>query len=94
MKNVAQRFPVLGCLPIFPLVCLSQFANVVVQHTTLSLMSFLLKRAQRNMELCLDRSVWLASDLYTPATMQDFTQQYREALGKVTHRTSHSSTGR
>uniref|UniRef100_A0A8K9WWA8 Nucleolar pre-ribosomal-associated protein 1 C-terminal domain-containing protein n=1 Tax=Oncorhynchus mykiss TaxID=8022 RepID=A0A8K9WWA8_ONCMY len=67
------------------------FANVVVQHTTLSLMSFLLKRAQRNMELCLDRSVWLASDLYTPATMQDFTQQYREALGKVTHRTSHSS---
>uniref|UniRef100_A0A8K9X1B1 URB1 ribosome biogenesis homolog n=1 Tax=Oncorhynchus mykiss TaxID=8022 RepID=A0A8K9X1B1_ONCMY len=59
------------------------FANVVVQHTTLSLMSFLLKRAQRNMELCLDRSVWLASDLYTPATMQDFTQQYREALGKV-----------
>ncbi|XP_038829651.1 nucleolar pre-ribosomal-associated protein 1 [Salvelinus namaycush] len=59
------------------------FANAVVQHTTLSLMSFLLKRAQRNMELCLDRSVWLASDLYTPATMEDFTQQYREALGKV-----------
>uniref|UniRef100_A0A8C7M8M0 URB1 ribosome biogenesis homolog n=1 Tax=Oncorhynchus kisutch TaxID=8019 RepID=A0A8C7M8M0_ONCKI len=59
------------------------FANAVVQHTTLSLMSFLLKRAQRNIELCLDRSVWLASDLYTPATMQDFTQQYREALGKV-----------
>lgn len=59
------------------------FANAVVQHTTLSLMPFLLKRAQRNMELCLDRSVWLASDLYTPATMEDFTQQYREALGKV-----------
>uniref|UniRef100_A0A673WIU3 URB1 ribosome biogenesis homolog n=1 Tax=Salmo trutta TaxID=8032 RepID=A0A673WIU3_SALTR len=59
------------------------FANAVVQHTTLSLMSFLLKRAQRNMELCLDRSVWLASDLYSPATMEDFTQQYREALGKV-----------
>uniref|UniRef100_A0A673W779 URB1 ribosome biogenesis homolog n=1 Tax=Salmo trutta TaxID=8032 RepID=A0A673W779_SALTR len=53
------------------------------RHTTLSLMSFLLKRAQRNMELCLDRSVWLASDLYSPATMEDFTQQYREALGKV-----------
>eukprot|EP00063_Salmo_salar_P096055 XP_014070890.1 PREDICTED: nucleolar pre-ribosomal-associated protein 1-like [Salmo salar] len=80
------------------------FANAVVQHTTLSLMPFLLKRAQRNMELCLDRSVWLASDLYTPATMEDFTQQYREALGKVTdftqryrevtYRTSHSGTGR
>uniref|UniRef100_A0A8K9WXR5 URB1 ribosome biogenesis homolog n=1 Tax=Oncorhynchus mykiss TaxID=8022 RepID=A0A8K9WXR5_ONCMY len=66
-----------------PPVCNKAFFTQGINHTTLSLMSFLLKRAQRNMELCLDRSVWLASDLYTPATMQDFTQQYREALGKV-----------
>ncbi|KAK6296276.1 hypothetical protein J4Q44_G00339890 [Coregonus suidteri] len=59
------------------------FTNAVVQHTTLSLMSFLLKRAQRNIEFCLDRSVWLGSDLYTPANMEDFIQQYSEALGKV-----------
>uniref|UniRef100_A0A8C7M8L1 URB1 ribosome biogenesis homolog n=1 Tax=Oncorhynchus kisutch TaxID=8019 RepID=A0A8C7M8L1_ONCKI len=66
-----------------PPVCNKAFFTQGINHTTLSLMSFLLKRAQRNIELCLDRSVWLASDLYTPATMQDFTQQYREALGKV-----------
>uniref|UniRef100_A0A673W7V6 URB1 ribosome biogenesis homolog n=1 Tax=Salmo trutta TaxID=8032 RepID=A0A673W7V6_SALTR len=66
-----------------PPVCNKAFFTQGINHTTLSLMSFLLKRAQRNMELCLDRSVWLASDLYSPATMEDFTQQYREALGKV-----------
>ncbi|CAB1349349.1 unnamed protein product, partial [Coregonus sp. 'balchen'] len=59
------------------------FTNAVVQHTTLSLMSFLLKRALRNIEFCQDRSVWLGSDLYTPANMEDFIQQYSEALGKV-----------
>ncbi|KAJ7990103.1 hypothetical protein DPEC_G00296820 [Dallia pectoralis] len=59
------------------------FSNMVVQHTTLSLMSFLLKRAHRNIEFCLDHSVWLNSDIYTPAAMEEFVQLYREAVAKV-----------
>uniref|UniRef100_A0A6Q2ZJM4 URB1 ribosome biogenesis homolog n=1 Tax=Esox lucius TaxID=8010 RepID=A0A6Q2ZJM4_ESOLU len=59
------------------------FSNMVVQHTTLSLMSFLLKRAWRNIEFCLDPSVWINSDVYTPAAMEEFVQLYREAFAKV-----------
>ncbi|KAG5837485.1 hypothetical protein ANANG_G00239760 [Anguilla anguilla] len=57
--------------------------NAVVQHTTLSLVSFILRRAQKNMEHCLDRAVWQSSEIYTPAMMEDFVQQYREALSKI-----------
>ncbi|KAG7471205.1 hypothetical protein MATL_G00121940 [Megalops atlanticus] len=58
-------------------------ANTVVQHTTLSLVSFILKRAQKNMEHCLDKSVWQSSEIYSPDMMEDFVQQYREALSKI-----------
>ncbi|XP_048837200.1 nucleolar pre-ribosomal-associated protein 1 [Brienomyrus brachyistius] len=58
-------------------------ANTVVKHTALSLLSFILRRAQKNIEHCLDRAVWQRSELYTPAMMEDFVQQYREALSKV-----------
>ncbi|KAJ8391476.1 hypothetical protein AAFF_G00089500 [Aldrovandia affinis] len=57
--------------------------NPVVQHTTLSLVSFILRRAQKNMEHCLNSSVWQSSEVYTPAMMEDFVQQYREALSKI-----------
>ncbi|XP_041920011.1 nucleolar pre-ribosomal-associated protein 1 isoform X1 [Alosa sapidissima] len=57
--------------------------NTVVQHTTLSMASFILKRALKNIEHCLDKSVWQCSDIYTPAMMEDFVQLYREALSKV-----------
>ncbi|KAJ8256698.1 hypothetical protein COCON_G00188500 [Conger conger] len=57
--------------------------NAVVQHTTLSLVSFLLRRAHRNMEHCLDGALWRSSEIYTPAMMEDFVQLHREALSKI-----------
>ncbi|XP_048016358.1 LOW QUALITY PROTEIN: nucleolar pre-ribosomal-associated protein 1 [Megalobrama amblycephala] len=57
--------------------------NVVVQHTTLSLLAFILKRAQKNIEHCLDRTAWESSDIYSPAVMEEFVQLYREALSKI-----------
>ncbi|TDH14693.1 hypothetical protein EPR50_G00022920 [Perca flavescens] len=58
-------------------------ANTAVQLTTLSLMNFILKRANRNMEYLLDESEWLSSDVYTVGMMGDLVQQYREALSKI-----------
>ncbi|KAA0701697.1 Nucleolar pre-ribosomal-associated protein 1 [Triplophysa tibetana] len=57
--------------------------NVVVQHTTLSLLVFILKRAQKNIEHCLDKRVWETSDIYNPAMMEEFVQLFREALSKI-----------
>ncbi|XP_063062000.1 nucleolar pre-ribosomal-associated protein 1 [Engraulis encrasicolus] len=57
--------------------------NTVVQHTTLSMASFILKRALKNIEHCQDKSVWQCSDTYTPAMMEEFVQLYREDLSKV-----------
>ncbi|XP_077063759.1 nucleolar pre-ribosomal-associated protein 1 [Siphateles boraxobius] len=74
----------------FPSVCNKVFFtqglnihNLVVQHTTLSLLVFILKRAQKNIELCLDKSAWESSDVHSPAEMQEFVQLYREALSKI-----------
>ncbi|KAL0972733.1 hypothetical protein UPYG_G00194060 [Umbra pygmaea] len=58
-------------------------SNYVVQQKTLSLMLFFLKRAQSNVEFCLNHSVWMSSDVYTPASMEEFVQLYGEALSKV-----------
>uniref|UniRef100_A0A667XRF8 URB1 ribosome biogenesis homolog n=1 Tax=Myripristis murdjan TaxID=586833 RepID=A0A667XRF8_9TELE len=55
----------------------------VMQHTALSMTSFILKRAQKNMEYLLDKSVWLRSDVYSPDMMEDLVQQYRETLSKI-----------
>lgn len=57
--------------------------NLVVQHTTLSLLVFILKRAQKNIERCLDKPAWESSDVHSPAVMEEFVQLYREALSKV-----------
>ncbi|XP_073718907.1 nucleolar pre-ribosomal-associated protein 1 isoform X1 [Misgurnus anguillicaudatus] len=57
--------------------------NLVVQHTTLSLLAFILNRAQKNIEYCLDKTVWESSDIYSPAMMEEFVQLYREALSKT-----------
>ncbi|XP_030633813.1 nucleolar pre-ribosomal-associated protein 1 [Chanos chanos] len=77
-------------LTSLPPVCTKAFftqglslSNTVVQHTTLSFMAFILKRAQKNIEYCLDASVWQNSDIYTPALMEEFVALYREALSKV-----------
>ncbi|XP_066555925.1 nucleolar pre-ribosomal-associated protein 1 [Amia ocellicauda] len=58
-------------------------ANNVAKHTTLSLVSFILKRALKNIEYAQDKTVWLGSDIYSVSMMEDFVQQYREALSKI-----------
>ncbi|KAM9318532.1 nucleolar pre-ribosomal-associated protein 1 [Pholidichthys leucotaenia] len=51
--------------------------------TTLSVVHFILTRASKNVDYLLDRSVWLSSNVYSPDTMEDLVQQYREALSKI-----------
>ncbi|XP_059824654.1 nucleolar pre-ribosomal-associated protein 1 [Hypanus sabinus] len=58
------------------------FANKVVQQTTLSLLAFVLKRALKNIEHCLNEELWQHSEIYTPSAMEDFAQQFREILSK------------
>uniref|UniRef100_A0A4W3JRC6 URB1 ribosome biogenesis homolog n=1 Tax=Callorhinchus milii TaxID=7868 RepID=A0A4W3JRC6_CALMI len=57
--------------------------NKAVQHTTLSLLAFVLKRALKNIEHCLNEDEWENSEIYTPSVMKDVAQQYREAVGKL-----------
>uniref|UniRef100_A0A3B4ZKD7 URB1 ribosome biogenesis homolog n=1 Tax=Stegastes partitus TaxID=144197 RepID=A0A3B4ZKD7_9TELE len=57
--------------------------NQAVQLTTLSMVNFILKRANKNMEYLLDESVWSNSDLYTLDMMEEVVQQYRETLSKI-----------
>ncbi|XP_063349998.1 nucleolar pre-ribosomal-associated protein 1 [Pelmatolapia mariae] len=58
-------------------------ANTVAHLTTLSVVNFILKRASKNIEYLLDKSVWCSSDIYTAEMMEDLVQQYREMLGKI-----------
>ncbi|XP_031719530.1 nucleolar pre-ribosomal-associated protein 1 isoform X1 [Anarrhichthys ocellatus] len=58
-------------------------ANTAVQLTTLSMMNFILKRANKNMEYLLDKSEWHSSDVYTIDLMGDLALQYRETLSKI-----------
>ncbi|XP_042342998.1 nucleolar pre-ribosomal-associated protein 1 [Plectropomus leopardus] len=58
-------------------------ANTAVQLTTLSMMSFILKRAHKNIEHLLEKSEWHDSDVYTCDMMGDLVQQYRETLSKI-----------
>ncbi|CAI5772653.1 pre-ribosomal-associated 1 [Podarcis lilfordi] len=57
--------------------------NKTVKHTIFSLISTVLKRALKNIEHCLNETLWEKSEIYTPSMMQEFVQQYREALGKL-----------
>ncbi|XP_069563498.1 nucleolar pre-ribosomal-associated protein 1 [Brachyistius frenatus] len=59
------------------------FANTTVQLTTLSMINFLLKRANKNMEYLLDKSVWYNSDAYTHDMMGELVQQYSETLSRI-----------
>lgn len=63
--------------------CIQQLANTAVQLTTLSMMNFILKRANKNIEYLLDKSECHSSDVCTPDMMGDLVQQYRETLSKV-----------
>ncbi|XP_061575705.1 nucleolar pre-ribosomal-associated protein 1 [Cololabis saira] len=58
-------------------------ANSTVQLTTASMMTFILKKANKNMEHLLDKSVWRRSDVYAADAMEELVQQYRETLGKI-----------
>ncbi|XP_029302759.1 nucleolar pre-ribosomal-associated protein 1 isoform X2 [Cottoperca gobio] len=58
-------------------------ANTAVQLTTLSMMNFTLKRANKNLEYLLDKSEWHSSNVYTSDMMGDLVQQYRETLSKI-----------
>ncbi|KAK2846727.1 hypothetical protein Q5P01_009726 [Channa striata] len=58
-------------------------ANTAVQVTTLSMMNFILKRANKNIEYLLDKSQRHSTDVYTPDTMGELVQQFREKLSKI-----------
>uniref|UniRef100_A0AAR2JVE7 Nucleolar pre-ribosomal-associated protein 1 C-terminal domain-containing protein n=1 Tax=Pygocentrus nattereri TaxID=42514 RepID=A0AAR2JVE7_PYGNA len=57
--------------------------HVVGQQVTLSVLVFILRRAQKNIEYSLKRPVWDGSDSHSPTSMEEFVQLYREALSKV-----------
>ncbi|TMS07347.1 Nucleolar pre-ribosomal-associated protein 1 [Larimichthys crocea] len=58
-------------------------ANTAVQLTTLSMINFILKRANKNIEYLLDKSECHNSDVYTLDVMGELVQQYRETLSKI-----------
>uniref|UniRef100_A0A5S6LMT8 ER lumen protein-retaining receptor 2 n=1 Tax=Xenopus tropicalis TaxID=8364 RepID=A0A5S6LMT8_XENTR len=57
--------------------------NKIVKHTILSLVCSILRRAELNISHCLREDIWQKSEIYTPATMTEFAQKYREALSKL-----------
>ncbi|MEQ2292050.1 hypothetical protein AMECASPLE_019180 [Ameca splendens] len=58
-------------------------ANPTVQLTTVSMINFILKKANKNMEYLSDKSAGHKSVLYTVEMMEELVQQYRETLGKI-----------
>ncbi|KAG2457173.1 NPA1P protein, partial [Polypterus senegalus] len=54
----------------------------IVKHTTLSFIAFLLRRAEKNIDYCLSQEFCSSSDHYCKRVMEDFVQNYREALCK------------
>ncbi|KAI4893107.1 hypothetical protein NFI96_020631 [Prochilodus magdalenae] len=57
--------------------------SVVGQHATLSLLAFILRRAQKNIEYSLKKPVWDSTDTSSPTAMEEFVQLYRGALSKI-----------
>uniref|UniRef100_A0A8C5F3U5 Nucleolar pre-ribosomal-associated protein 1 n=1 Tax=Gadus morhua TaxID=8049 RepID=A0A8C5F3U5_GADMO len=58
-------------------------SNTAVQHTALSMMSFVLRRAQKNIDFLLDPALWESSEAYTLDNMEPLVQQYRETVSKI-----------
>ncbi|CAL8363906.1 unnamed protein product [Merluccius merluccius] len=58
-------------------------SNAAVQHTTLSMMWFVLRRAQRNLDFLLDRAAWPSPEVYGADAMEPLVQQYRESVSKI-----------
>ncbi|KAM9439632.1 nucleolar pre-ribosomal-associated protein 1 [Clarias gariepinus] len=57
--------------------------SVVGQHATLTVMAFVLRRAQKNIEHCVERPVLDNVDGHSVNAKEEFVQLYREALSKV-----------
>uniref|UniRef100_A0A8B9KD12 URB1 ribosome biogenesis homolog n=1 Tax=Astyanax mexicanus TaxID=7994 RepID=A0A8B9KD12_ASTMX len=73
-----------------PPVCTKSFFNqgfklpsVAGQHATVSILAFILRRAEKNMEYSLKTPVLNCLDTSTPTTMEEFVQLYRESLSKI-----------
>ncbi|PWA28006.1 hypothetical protein CCH79_00012128, partial [Gambusia affinis] len=58
-------------------------SNSAVQLTTMSMINFILNKANKSIEYLLDKSVLHQSNLYTVEMMEELVQQYRETLGKI-----------
>ncbi|XP_032401575.1 nucleolar pre-ribosomal-associated protein 1 isoform X2 [Xiphophorus hellerii] len=58
-------------------------SNSTVQLTTISMLNFILKKANKSIAYLLDKSVLHQSNLYTVEMMEELVQQYRETLGKI-----------
>ncbi|XP_068601520.1 nucleolar pre-ribosomal-associated protein 1 [Brachionichthys hirsutus] len=58
-------------------------SNTAVQLTTLSIMNFILEKANKTIAYLLEKSEWRSSNVYNLDAMGDLVQQYRETLSKV-----------
>ncbi|XP_058490255.1 nucleolar pre-ribosomal-associated protein 1 [Solea solea] len=58
-------------------------SNTTVQLTTLSVMNFILKRANKSIEYLLDKAEWHSAEVFSPDIIRDLVQQYRETLSKI-----------
>ncbi|KAJ3591352.1 hypothetical protein NHX12_009297, partial [Muraenolepis orangiensis] len=58
-------------------------SNTMVHNITLSMMSFILRRAEKNVDFLLDRTMWQSSEVYSLDTMEPLLQQYRETISKI-----------
>ncbi|XP_060761898.1 nucleolar pre-ribosomal-associated protein 1 isoform X2 [Neoarius graeffei] len=57
--------------------------SVVGKHATLTVMAFILRRAQKNIEHSLKKPLLNSFDVHSPTAKEEFVQHYREALSKV-----------
>lgn len=60
-----------------------QLSNTAAQLTTLSTMNFILKRATQNIEQLMEKSERHSLQGYTPDSVGELVQRYRETLSKV-----------
>lgn len=57
--------------------------NHIVKHTTLTLLSSVLRRANSTIDHCLNEELWQKSEIYSSTVMEEFAQKFREALSKL-----------
>uniref|UniRef100_A0A3P8W600 URB1 ribosome biogenesis homolog n=1 Tax=Cynoglossus semilaevis TaxID=244447 RepID=A0A3P8W600_CYNSE len=82
IPRLLSMIMVISLPPVCNKAFFTQGLSVTVQLTTLSMMSFVLKKAHMNIEYLVDKESQ-NSDVYTDDEMADLVQQYREALTKI-----------